>query len=52
MNQPKFPVLAEAEGKFFLKVADAQLDFVKDPSGKFNKTVLHQNGQDIEWVRK
>ena len=51
-NQPRFPVFAESESRFFLKVVDAQLDFVKDGSGKVTKAILHQNGQDIDWVRK
>jgi CubicO group peptidase (beta-lactamase class C family) len=51
-NQPKFPVFAESESRFFLKVVDAQLDFVKDASSKITKATLHQNGQDIDWIRK
>jgi CubicO group peptidase (beta-lactamase class C family) len=50
-NQPKFPIYAESEARFFLKVVDAQLDFVKQ-GDKVTKAVLHQNGMDVEWIRK
>ena len=45
-GQPKLAVFAEADGKFFLKVVDAQLEFVKDGNGKVTDVILHQNGRD------
>ena len=33
-GQPRFPVFAESETKFFLKVVDAQVTFVRDESGE------------------
>jgi serine-type D-Ala-D-Ala carboxypeptidase/endopeptidase len=45
-GQPRFPIFAESETRFFLKVVDAQLTFVKDASGKATDVVLHQNGLD------
>jgi len=39
--QPRFPIFAESDSTFFLKVVDAQLTF--RPDG----LVLHQNGQHI-----
>jgi hypothetical protein len=50
-GQSKVEIYPESETKFFLKVVDAQLDFVKDESGKFNKVILHQGGRDIEGKR-
>ena len=50
-GQNAFPIFAESETKFFLKVVDAQLEFVKDDNGKFSKVILHQNGRDIEATR-
>jgi len=44
--QPKFPVFAETEKDFFLKVVDAQLTFETDPQGKVTDLVLHQGGRD------
>jgi hypothetical protein len=45
-GQPKFPLYAETESRFFLKVADAQVDFVRGPSGAVTQIVLHQGGVD------
>ncbi len=45
-GQPKFEVFAESEGKFFLKVVDAQLTFDVDQLGAASKVTLHQNGRD------
>ncbi|HZI99262.1 MAG TPA: serine hydrolase [Gemmatimonadaceae bacterium] len=50
-GQPKFPLFAEAETEFFLKVVDAQISFVKDPDGRFNSLVLHQGGANIPGKR-
>jgi serine-type D-Ala-D-Ala carboxypeptidase/endopeptidase len=45
-GQPEFPIYPESETKFFYKVVDAQLTFVKDASGKVTHLVLHQNGMN------
>jgi CubicO group peptidase (beta-lactamase class C family) len=50
-GQGKVEIYPESETKFFLKVVDAQLEFVKDESGKFNKMILHQGGRDMEGKR-
>jgi serine-type D-Ala-D-Ala carboxypeptidase/endopeptidase len=41
------PIFASAKDKFFLQVADAQLDFERDPGGNVVAVVLHQNGRDM-----
>jgi serine-type D-Ala-D-Ala carboxypeptidase/endopeptidase len=51
-GQPKFPLYPESETRFFLKVVDAQVDFVKDTNGKVTKLILHQNGMDHTAERK
>jgi hypothetical protein len=51
-GQPRFPVFPESETKFFYKVVDAQLSFVKDDSGKVTSLILHQNGMDQTATRK
>jgi len=51
-DQPKFPLFAESETTFFLKVVDAQVTFVKDASSAVTTLVLHQNGQDLAGKRK
>ncbi len=44
-GQPKFELFAETQNKFFLKVVDAQVEFIADPDGKVTKMILHQNGE-------
>ncbi len=43
-GQPRFPLFAEKEDEFFLKVVDAQVTFTKDSAGVVTGLVLHQNG--------
>jgi CubicO group peptidase (beta-lactamase class C family) len=43
-GQPSFELFAEAENKFFLKVVDAQLEFIRNSDGKVTELVLYQNG--------
>jgi CubicO group peptidase (beta-lactamase class C family) len=45
-GQSKVPIYAESETKFFLRVVDAQLTFVKGPDGKVTHLILHQGGRD------
>jgi CubicO group peptidase (beta-lactamase class C family) len=40
------PIFPESETRFFYKVVDAQLSFVKDDHGKVTRLILHQNGVD------
>lgn len=47
-GQEKVEIFAETENKFFLKVNDAQLEFVKDFSGNITKAILNQNGNTID----
>ena len=46
-GQSEVELFPESETRFFLKVVDAQIDFVIDPSGKATGLVLHQGGQDM-----
>ena len=50
-GQGKIEVFPESETKFFLKVVDAQLTFVKDDSGKVTYVILHQGGRDQKAIR-
>jgi CubicO group peptidase (beta-lactamase class C family) len=45
-EQPTFPIFPESETMFFLKVVDAQIEFVKDAGGAVTALVLHQGGRD------
>ena len=44
----KLEMFADTENKFFLKVNDAQIEFIKDSSGKVAKTILNQGGRETE----
>ncbi len=45
-EQPSFPIFPESETSFFLKVVDAQVEFVKDSGGAVTALILHQGGRD------
>lgn len=49
--QPFAPLFASAKDEFFYKIADAQLSFHRDASGKITGLTLHQNGRDIPATR-
>jgi CubicO group peptidase (beta-lactamase class C family) len=46
-GQPKVELYPEAETKFFLKVVDGQVEFVKDEGGKVTGLILIQGGQKL-----
>jgi len=50
-GQPFFEVFPETQTKFFYKVVDAQITFVKDGAGKVTALILHQNGLNQEAKR-
>lgn len=50
-GQQKIPLFALADGKFFPKVIDADLDFAKDADGKVTSLTLHQNGNQVSMAR-
>ena len=47
-GQEKLEMFAESETKFFLKVNDAQLEFMTDDSGAVRKAVISQGGRTTE----
>jgi CubicO group peptidase (beta-lactamase class C family) len=51
-NQGKVPMFAESETMFFVKLVDAEIEFVKNEKGEVTNLVLHQNGRDVKGVRK
>ncbi|HKV93245.1 MAG TPA: serine hydrolase [Candidatus Angelobacter sp.] len=51
-NQRKNPLFAESETLFFLKVVDAQVEFVKNDKGEVTAMILHQNGHDTKGMKK
>jgi len=51
-NQPKVPIFPESETKFFLRAVEAQLEFFKNDKGEVTHLVLHQNGRDVQGMKK
>lgn len=51
-HQPMFPVFPESTTKFFLKVVDAEVEFVSDDTGRVTHAVFHQNGHEFKGIRK
>lgn len=47
-GQAVFPLFSESQTKFFLKVADIQIEFAKDSAGKINRAVIYQDGEAIK----
>lgn len=50
-GQNAFPIFAESEMLFFLKVVDAQIQFEKNENGEISNLFLLQNGSKIEAKR-
>jgi CubicO group peptidase (beta-lactamase class C family) len=50
-GQGKVPLFAESETKFFLKVIDAEIEFLVDDTGVVSHLVLHQNGESRKLPR-
>jgi len=50
-GQQAFPVYPESTTAFFLKVVNAQIDFISDAHGDVTGLVLHQNGRDLAMPR-
>lgn len=46
-GQPQFDLFAKTESIFFLKVVEAQVEFVKNAKGEVESLILHQNGRDV-----
>jgi hypothetical protein len=51
-GQPKFPVYAESETKFFLKAVEAEIEFFPNDKGEATHLVIHQGGQDVKATKK
>lgn len=45
-GQRRYPLFAESESEFFLRAANVQITFTKDPAGAVDGLVLHQGGRD------
>lgn len=50
-GQPKFPVFPKSETVFYLKVVQAEVEFLPAANGLTNKMILFQNGAEVPGVR-
>ncbi len=50
-GQAVFPLFAESQSKFFLKVAEVEIEFTKDSAGKVSRVVIYQDGETIKAPR-
>ena len=48
---PNTPIFPESETKFFFKVADVQIIFVKDEKGEVNELMVEQGGRTFKAKR-
>ena len=46
-RQPKVQIYPESETKFFYKVVDQRITFVKNEKGEVNQLILHQGSSDF-----
>ena len=51
-GQDKAPLFAESETKFFFKVVDAEIEFLKNDKGVVTHLMLHQGAAEINAPRK
>ncbi|MFN3841153.1 MAG: serine hydrolase [Cyclobacteriaceae bacterium] len=50
-HQPKATIYAESETKFYLKVVNAQVEFVRDENNRVHQLILYQNGAVLQGHR-
>ncbi len=51
-GQSRYPLFAESETKFFWKVSDAEIQFLKNDRGEVTHLILHQGAKDIKAPRR
>jgi 3-oxoadipate enol-lactonase len=50
-GQAVFPLFAESQTKFFLKVAEVEIEFAKDSTGKVIRAMIYQDGETVKAPR-
>jgi CubicO group peptidase (beta-lactamase class C family) len=50
-GQQEFEIFPSSETKFYYKVVNAQIGFIKDEEGNFNKLILYQNNREMPGER-
>jgi 3-oxoadipate enol-lactonase len=50
-GQAVFPLFAESPSKFFLKISEVEIEFIRGAAGKVTQAVIHQDGATIQAPR-
>jgi 3-oxoadipate enol-lactonase len=50
-GQSVFPLFAESRSKFFLKVAEVEIEFTKSSAGKITQAIIYQDGETVKAPR-
>ena len=50
-GQAVFPLFADSRAKFFLKVAEVEIEFTKSSAGKITQAIIYQDGETIKAPR-
>jgi hypothetical protein len=50
-GQAVFPLFAESRSKFFLRVAEVEIEFTKSAAGKITQAIIHQEGETLKAPR-
>ncbi|WP_020595120.1 serine hydrolase [Spirosoma panaciterrae] len=50
-GQQRFELFPESQTKFYLKVVEAKVSFVRNEKGEIDQLILHQNGRDMPGKR-
>jgi tetratricopeptide (TPR) repeat protein len=46
-GQPEFPIFPMSETKFYYKVVEAQIEFIKNEAGEVESLILYQGGKEL-----
>lgn len=50
-GQAAFPLFAESPSKFFLKVSEVEIEFIKNAAGKVTQAIIYQDGAAVKAPR-
>jgi 3-oxoadipate enol-lactonase len=50
-GQAVFPLFAESRSKFFLKVAEVDIEFTKSAAGRITQAIIYQDGETVKAPR-
>jgi len=51
-GQQKVEIFPESPTKFFLKIVDAQVEFIRNENGVVDALIIYQGGQEVKGIKK